>query len=97
MIITRAPLRVSLARGGTDLPSYADRFGGLVVSTTIDRYVYVIVTRMPDGMLQITAYGDRLPIETLQHSGITRAAVSSSRRRSRRASDRARPAPRPWR
>lgn len=55
MIIARAPLRVSLAGGGTDLPAYADHFGGLVVSTTIDRYVYAIVTKTPDGTLRITA------------------------------------------
>lgn len=41
MLIARAPLRISLAGGGTDLPAYYERFGGLVVSTTIDKYVYV--------------------------------------------------------
>lgn len=55
MIIARAPLRVSLAGGGTDLPSYADRFGGLVVSTTIDRYVYILITEAAEDVLRITA------------------------------------------
>jgi D-glycero-alpha-D-manno-heptose-7-phosphate kinase len=55
MIIARAPLRVSLAGGGTDLPAYADRFGGLVVSTTINRYVYTILTETTPDALQITA------------------------------------------
>jgi D-glycero-alpha-D-manno-heptose-7-phosphate kinase len=41
MLIARAPFRVSLAGGGTDFPSYYERFGGLVVSTSIDKYVYV--------------------------------------------------------
>jgi D-glycero-alpha-D-manno-heptose-7-phosphate kinase len=54
-VIARAPLRIGLSGGGTDLPAYADRFGGLVVSTTIDRYVYVIMTEAPDDVLQITA------------------------------------------
>lgn len=40
-LIARAPLRISFAGGGTDLPAYYERFGGLVVSTTIDKYVYV--------------------------------------------------------
>jgi D-glycero-alpha-D-manno-heptose-7-phosphate kinase len=41
MLIARAPLRISLAGGGTDLPAYYERYGGLVVSTTIDKFVYV--------------------------------------------------------
>src|SRR5215204_1338529 len=41
MLIARAPLRISLAGGGTDLPDYYERYGGLVVSTTIDKYVFV--------------------------------------------------------
>ncbi|MER7406035.1 hypothetical protein ABT373_26980 [Streptomyces sp. NPDC000070] len=41
LVVARAPLRVSLAGGGTDLPSYADRFGGVVISLAIDRYVGV--------------------------------------------------------
>ncbi|MEH1123274.1 GHMP family kinase ATP-binding protein [Micromonospora sp. CPCC 206061] len=43
VVVARAPLRVSLAGGGTDLPSYADRYGGLVVGAAIDRYVGVTV------------------------------------------------------
>ena len=43
MIITRAPFRLSFAGGGTDLAAYYVPFGGLVVSTAIDRYVYVLL------------------------------------------------------
>jgi D-glycero-alpha-D-manno-heptose-7-phosphate kinase len=42
-VLARAPLRVSLGGGGTDLPSYAQRHGGLVVSLAIDRHVAVTV------------------------------------------------------
>ncbi|MFG3225331.1 hypothetical protein ACGF07_11215 [Kitasatospora sp. NPDC048194] len=42
MVVASAPMRVSLAGGGTDLPSYADRFGGAVVGTAIDRRVCVV-------------------------------------------------------
>ena len=45
MVITRSPLRVSLGGGGTDLPSYSERFGGFLVTAAIDKYVYVNVTR----------------------------------------------------
>lgn len=40
----RAPLRVALGGGGTDLASYYREHGGLVVSTTIDRYVHMTVS-----------------------------------------------------
>jgi D-glycero-alpha-D-manno-heptose-7-phosphate kinase len=45
MIITRSPLRISLGGGGTDLPSYYERFGGFLIAAAIDRYVYVTVNR----------------------------------------------------
>lgn len=45
VIVTRAPLRISLGGGGTDLPSYYRRHGGFVISAAIDRYVYMLTTR----------------------------------------------------
>ena len=45
MIITRTPLRITLGGGGTDLPSYYERFGGLVLSAAINRYIYVAINR----------------------------------------------------
>lgn len=45
MIITRSPLRISIGGGGTDLPSYYEKFGGFVISAAIDRYVYVTVMK----------------------------------------------------
>ena len=41
MIIARSPLRITLGGGGTDLPSYYEKFGGFVISAAIDKYVYV--------------------------------------------------------
>jgi D-glycero-alpha-D-manno-heptose-7-phosphate kinase len=43
MIIARAPVRISFAGGGTDLPAYFMEHGGAVVSTAIDKYVYVVL------------------------------------------------------
>ncbi|HEX9620094.1 MAG TPA: sugar kinase [Polyangiaceae bacterium] len=45
MIVSRAPFRISLGGGGTDLPSYYQRFGGFVVSGAIDQYVYVTANK----------------------------------------------------
>jgi D-glycero-alpha-D-manno-heptose-7-phosphate kinase len=50
MIIARSPLRVTLGGGGTDLPSYYEKFGGFLVAAAIDRYVYITLheTFVPD-------------------------------------------------
>jgi D-glycero-alpha-D-manno-heptose-7-phosphate kinase len=42
MISTRAPLRISLGGGGTDLPSYYEQHGGFLVAGAIDKYVYML-------------------------------------------------------
>ena len=41
MIITRSPLRITLGGGGTDLPSYYEKFGGFLIAAAIDKYVYI--------------------------------------------------------
>ena len=43
MIIARSPLRISLGGGGTDLPSYYEKFGGFLIAAAIDKYVYITV------------------------------------------------------
>jgi D-glycero-alpha-D-manno-heptose-7-phosphate kinase len=42
MIYSRAPLRISLGGGGTDLPSYYREHEGFVVAGAIDKYVYML-------------------------------------------------------
>jgi D-glycero-alpha-D-manno-heptose-7-phosphate kinase len=42
VISSRAPLRISLGGGGTDLPSYYRQHGGQLVSGAIDKYVYML-------------------------------------------------------
>ena len=44
MIIARAPLRISFAGGGTDLPAYYEQHGGAVLNATITRSVYAILS-----------------------------------------------------
>jgi D-glycero-alpha-D-manno-heptose-7-phosphate kinase len=55
MLITRAPVRISFAGGGTDLPAYYTRYGGAVVSTSIDKYFYVFLNVSADDAIQITS------------------------------------------
>ncbi|MBI5211552.1 MAG: GHMP kinase [Elusimicrobia bacterium] len=45
MIISRTPFRVSFAGGGTDLAAFYRKRPGAVVSTSIDKYMYVTVNR----------------------------------------------------
>jgi D-glycero-alpha-D-manno-heptose-7-phosphate kinase len=42
VIFSRAPLRISLGGGGTDLPSYYSQHGGFIVSAAIDKYAYML-------------------------------------------------------
>lgn len=53
MIISRAPLRISFGGGGTDLESYYSKYTGLVVSTSINKYFYAILTPRDDKKIQI--------------------------------------------
>ena len=55
MLIARAPVRISLAGGGTDLPAYYEQYGGCVVSITIDKYFYVFLNICQGDDLQITS------------------------------------------
>ena len=41
MIITRTPFRISFAGGGSDLQAYYENYGGAVLSTSIDKYIYL--------------------------------------------------------
>lgn len=43
MVISRTPLRISFVGGGSDLPAFYQREPGAVVSTTINRYIYITV------------------------------------------------------
>ena len=53
MIISRTPLRMSFTGGGSDIPSYYRQFGGAVVSTAIDKYVYVNVNKKFDNGIRV--------------------------------------------
>jgi D-glycero-alpha-D-manno-heptose-7-phosphate kinase len=55
MVIVRAPFRISLGGGGTDLAAYYSRFGGFVVSAAITRYCYVVADQSPNGEIHINS------------------------------------------
>jgi D-glycero-alpha-D-manno-heptose-7-phosphate kinase len=45
MIISRAPFRVSFCGGGSDIPSFYEKYGGCVLSTSIRKYVYLAINK----------------------------------------------------
>lgn len=53
MIITQTPLRISFAGGGTDFKGYYEKSGGAVLSSAIDKYIYVIVKERFDKKIRI--------------------------------------------
>ena len=54
MIITRAPFRIPLGGGGTDLPSYYKKFGGKLISVAIDKYIVTTVNRpVTDSLIRL--------------------------------------------
>jgi len=53
MIISQTPLRISFVGGGTDLKAFWKMEEGKVLSTSIDKYVYVIVKERFDDMIYI--------------------------------------------
>lgn len=55
MLIARAPVRISLAGGGTDLAAYYERHGGLVISIAIAKYFYAFVDVTGRPGLQISS------------------------------------------
>jgi D-glycero-alpha-D-manno-heptose-7-phosphate kinase len=54
MIISRTPLRMSFVGGGSDLPAFYRQFGGAVVSSAINKYVYVTVNPKFDHRIRVS-------------------------------------------
>lgn len=83
MIISQTPLRISFAGGGTDFKDYYKNFnGGAVISTAIDKYVYVIIKKRFDKNIRIgysiTELVDK--VDSIKHDlvreGLKRAKIT---------------------
>ena len=53
MIISKTPLRIPFAGGLTDVKPYAHTYGGITVSSTIDKYIYVCLKKNTDGFYNL--------------------------------------------
>lgn len=76
MIISQTPLRMSFVGGGSDIPEFYQRFGGAVLSTAIDKYIYVTVNKKFDNGIRVSysITEEVTKVEDIQHR-IVKAAL----------------------
>lgn len=65
IIRSKAPLRIGLAGGGTDVSPYSDIYGGAILNATISLYAYATIKPTSDGKIRIHAIDRNEKIELL--------------------------------
>ena len=74
MIITKTPLRITFAGGGSDMASYYDEHAGTCISATINKYVYVLVKKRFDNKIYLKYSDNEVvdvnKIDDIQHDFI---------------------------
>src|SRR5262245_57057775 len=75
MLIVRSPVRISFGGGGSDTPAFYEKFGGAVLSTSINKYFYTVLQKRSDGKLQVIS-SDLRVMETWRD--ITRMEIKRS-------------------
>ena len=75
MIISRTPLRISFAGGGSDLSVYYKTGYGAVVSTAINKYIYITVNKKFDDLIRVSYSKTEMvkSVDELEHNIIREA------------------------
>lgn len=75
MIISRTPMRISFAGGGSDLSVYYKRGYGSVVSTAIDKYIYITVNKKFDDLIRVSYSKSEMveSVDLIEHNIIREA------------------------
>ena len=75
LIVSKTPLRLTLGGGGSDLPSYSSKYGGFVVTSAIDKYIYLIVNHRFEEPVRVSYSITEIvePIGSIKHPVIREA------------------------
>ena len=75
MIVSKTPLRLTLGGGGTDLPAYSSEHGGFVVTSAVDKYIYLVVNRRFEEPVRASYSITEIvhPIDNIKHPVIREA------------------------
>ena len=80
-IRAKAPLRVSFAGGGTDVPPYPQLYGGCVLNATIDNFAWGSLHPRTDGITRIASADLGIEVEFNAHEEVCLDGKWTSRRR----------------
>ena len=80
MIISQTPLRISISGGGTDLRDYYSKKEGFVLSTAIDKYIFVIVKERFDNLIYVNYMKKEIvdDFDKLEHELVREAAKKTN-------------------
>ena len=76
MIVVRAPLRISIGGGGTDLPFFSSKYGGSLISAAINKYIYIIIKKREfydDFLIRYSEVENPKTLKDIQHTRIKAA------------------------
>jgi D-glycero-alpha-D-manno-heptose-7-phosphate kinase len=71
----RAPLRLGLAGGGSDVSPYCDRFGGYVLNASIDRYAYAVIRTLDEPVLRLVSSDRNVAASVKRGDPVTEPAL----------------------